>query len=321
MAKPVATNVIGGRVNEQQFNSQEQIDFLGRQISYKTMQVNSANSLISTMISLTGQDYSMARQAYQDTFSNNLAVHQQLHSEQTEERQFASANLGIWMDLISKGQVTYDTLDPAQKVELSKLEVQAGFPVGFLSTVKIPPGSNIKDISYREANGTKYADILYVNPDGSIKVVNQAVGSVPKTVSSGGSGSSRTTGSGTTKVTETQINAALKIIKEVDKAVNEDGQISDEEYATIVDRMGGDNTAADVVDAALTRGGYTNWKAPSQTASKSDKDNATNSVNDAMSSGDAARLWQTLTDAGTILTGNDNTIKAGWAKWHQLTGQ
>ena len=64
-------------------------------------------------------------------------------SQSMQLQDSARANLQIYQNLLTQGNMNYNNLDANQKVAINKLEVQAGFPVGFTSTLKMNPSDSI----------------------------------------------------------------------------------------------------------------------------------------------------------------------------------
>lgn len=220
--RPVAANVIAGRQSEVDRQEQKELDFIGRQIKVKADQLNTSYSLINTIINLTGQDYQNAITAYNTEFNQNLQMYSILtanrnknfefytgEARRSEDKAFelgvesikldrddyyrqqdtARANLQIYTNLITKGNLTYAQIPAETKVQISKLEVQAGLGVGFLASVtRDNPNGEIKSVTTRQdATGMKYADMIIVNPDGSIRVESKALGKERLPDSGGGS--------------------------------------------------------------------------------------------------------------------------------------
>jgi hypothetical protein len=219
----VTLGVIEGRTGTIERQERENIDFINRQIQTKSMQIGIANDIISTIMNLTSQDYTNAVNDYNARFSENLQVYEMVEDkrrfeermkferEQFDEnkRQFemefqekqkradenmARANLQIYMDMITKGSLTWNNLTDAQRSKIGTLEVMAGLPVGFVSSMKVPPDAQIKHISTRvDSSGVQWTDILMLNQDGSFSVKSERVGSTYQARSGGSSGGSGST--------------------------------------------------------------------------------------------------------------------------------
>lgn len=186
----VRQSVISGRVDKVTQDMNEQIDVINRAVAYETDFVNSANSVIGMLMNLKTQDYTMAKESYSMEFNQRMSIYNALESTRqadrefaykvlTDEQKMASTNLAIYTDLITSGSLQYKDIDSATLTEIHKMEVQSGLGLGFMSKVKAPAGSNIKQILQRTdpITGMGYADILYIDPDsGQLKIESQKIG-------------------------------------------------------------------------------------------------------------------------------------------------
>ena len=205
--KAVAGNVIAGRVGEVQKQEQENLDYIQRQISFRTDQLNSAYGVINQMMQLTQQDFQNASQQYEQEFNQKMSMYQQLRGEAIQEKDYARANLEVYMNMIQKGSMNYKKLDASTKAEIAKMEVQSGLGLGFMSKLKIAPSESIKSITDRiDSAGRKYADIITIDQNGAIKVKTKYVGMVGLGSSGGGGGGYRSSG----KLTSSQLSAQQK---------------------------------------------------------------------------------------------------------------
>lgn len=173
--KPVATNVIEGRVGEQQRNIQEQSDFVGRTLSRKVDEYQAALGNIKFIMDLTQKDFDNASQSYTQQFQQAISTINLVQGIQQEQKNDvqkgidnARANLQIFTNSITSGNLKYADLPADQRAQINKLEVQAGLPIGFTSSLKekIDPKANI--ISTSENNGQ--IQVLLRNADGSMSL-------------------------------------------------------------------------------------------------------------------------------------------------------
>jgi hypothetical protein len=170
--KPVAMNVIEGRVGEAERQEMDRIDYIRRQKQTLVNQISTANANIEFMMNLTNMDYETARQVYSDQFSQQIqtfnTVKGIVDSEKADEERVADnarANLNIIYGTIKDGGV----MTPQLATTVTQLELQAGLPSGFYNQIQESnPGGDIISTTTRTANGTKYADVLIKNKDGSI---------------------------------------------------------------------------------------------------------------------------------------------------------
>ncbi len=185
--KPVAQNVIEGRVTEQKTEAQEKLDFIQRQKTRKLDELNSALGNIKMIMDFTQQDFANASAAYNTKFDQAIATINLVRGIQNDQKTDAQramdnarANAQILINNIKDGGLDIRNLAPEQRAQLSKLEVQSGLPVGFFSNLRADPKANI--ISTSTENGV--TQVLMRNPDGSISV--QKYGTA-----TGGSGGSK----------------------------------------------------------------------------------------------------------------------------------
>lgn len=180
MGKPVATNVIAGRVGEAERAANERIAAVDLQINTVTGELNTKYNLINTYMNLVGLDYQDAVNRYDKEFSQNLQIYNMVTAEQDKAQANARANLTTYANLITSGNMTYSQLSPDQKITLNKLEVQAGLPVGFISSLKMDPKANM--LFTNTSNGV--TQVGFRNPDGSVSV--QSYGTSTNTSGNGG---------------------------------------------------------------------------------------------------------------------------------------
>lgn len=191
-AKPVAMNVITGRVNEAQRQESEKLDSIQRQIKYKTDQLNTKYSVINTMMKLAGDDYNNSVNAYNTELANNISMYNILRgikedtkSEQDKATDDARASLQIVYNQMEKGNVSLGDLTPDQKTLITKLELQSGLPIGFYKQIKEnnPNSSVVSTVSWTDENNKKYVSVITKDKTtGKLKTQNVLLGTAkPKT--------------------------------------------------------------------------------------------------------------------------------------------
>lgn len=171
--KPQALGVIAGRVGEVERQTNERLDVIGRAKSRKIEEYKAGLTNIQTIMDLTQQDYVNAKQSYDTQFEQSMSMLNMVRGIQNDQKtdvqraiDNSRANLQIFMNTITKGNLSYSSLSNEQKMQINKLEVQAGLPVGFMSNLKIDPGADILFTSSNE--GVTQVGIR--QPDGSVKV-------------------------------------------------------------------------------------------------------------------------------------------------------
>lgn len=208
--KPVALNVISGRVGEAERQELFRLDFVGRQLGRVQSQIESKYKVIDTIVNLTNTDYNNAVSQYNTQFQQNLAMYQVLRQERSEQRaeiltdirraedkafditktlisweredkireeESARANLQIYAGLIKSGNMNLGNIPSSMRGEISKLEISSGLGVGFLSKItRDNPNGEIITTSTRVSGGVKYADIILRDANGQLKTQTMNLG-------------------------------------------------------------------------------------------------------------------------------------------------
>lgn len=171
--KPVPLGVIEGRISEEERQYLERTDYLGRQVARITDELNTKYGIISTMMNLMGLDYQDAVGRYETEFNQNLQMYNIILGQEKEarsayeaDRAAASANLTMFYNAITSGNVNYSSLGADQKIMINKLEAQAGLPVGFMATIKMDADANILFTTSNEG----ITQVGIRNADGTISV-------------------------------------------------------------------------------------------------------------------------------------------------------
>lgn len=156
-------------------------DFLANKVANK-------QAVVNTMMTLFGQDVENAQAAYQNKFTNALAITNLLRgieqdqlTQQQRQQDNARANVQVMSNLLSSGNVKYNQLDTATKSQLKSMELQAGLPVGFTQfvneTVKDPEVQFLP--AYTDINGVRIQPIATINPKtGAYTIKNISQGKV-----------------------------------------------------------------------------------------------------------------------------------------------
>lgn len=166
--KPVAMNVIEGRVSEQERNANEQLDTVLRQKDYITNQLKTKYDVVNNMMNLKKMDYETATDAYNTAFTQNLNMFNTVKGIMDDEKSDlerkednARANAQIIYNNITSGGLTLDSIPADQKLQISKLEMQAGLPSGFFQSLQSKnPKADIVTSTTRTSGGKKYADVI-----------------------------------------------------------------------------------------------------------------------------------------------------------------
>lgn len=196
--RQVGLGVIAGRISETERQAREDLEFVDRQISYQTEQVQAGYNTINTMMSMRNMDFQAGLEVYNAEFNKNKTIYSAIRSEITEERSFqqriieraqdnAKANLATYSNLILKGNMKYKNLSSAQKLDINKMEIQSGLGIGYLSKLKMSLQDKIISSTQRVApGGIQYVDTVIRQDNGKLRVKSIRVGRVHMS-SSGGS--------------------------------------------------------------------------------------------------------------------------------------
>jgi hypothetical protein len=170
--KPVATNVIAGRVGEAERAAAERLDVITRQKNSVVDELNTKYSIINTYMQDMTLDYNDAVARYDKEFANNMSMYsvilgqQQFAistsldvqkanisnamqtaqlNEQVKSRQEAAArsNLQILVNAVTAGNLTYSSMSNDTKLMVTKLEIQSGLPVGTISSLQMSAKDSI----------------------------------------------------------------------------------------------------------------------------------------------------------------------------------
>lgn len=184
--KPVAMNVIEGRESEETKQANQKLTEINNQISTLSGQLQTKYNTIDTLMKYTSQDYTNASAAYDKQFSNNIqlfntvkGVQDSTLSQDEKAKDDARANLQIIYNTLTSGGGSLSTISDAEKANITKLELQAGLPQGFYQAlVNKNPKADILSTTTRDNNGTKYADVIMRNQDGSLSTKTITLGGV-----------------------------------------------------------------------------------------------------------------------------------------------
>ena len=161
--------------------AQEQLDAYNREKAVLVDEYNTKQSLINNLMTLENRDYENAKAAYDTNFSQNLQLQQMLITSADKIQDNARANLTLITNAIKDKNLTFDQLDPALQAQISKLEMQAGIPVGTIEMfLKAKPDSTLlAHGTGTDANGNEFVYLVYKdNATGAIKTTNVYTGGV-----------------------------------------------------------------------------------------------------------------------------------------------
>lgn len=159
--KPVALGVISGRVGEIERQQTRRIDAINRQINTVTNQLNTAYNVIQTYMQFERMEYQDAVEQYNTDFSQALQMYNLIDSEMDEQVANARANLTLYSNAITSGNMSYGSLSPDQKLLINKMEIEAGLPVGYIAGLHMKPSDKLAGTS---SDGSQ---ALIVDKDGN----------------------------------------------------------------------------------------------------------------------------------------------------------
>lgn len=225
--KPVAMNVIEGRVSEEERAANERLDTVLRQKDYVTNQLKTKYDVVNNLMNLKQLDYKTASDNYNTAFSQNLQLFNTVKgisdsekSDLEREQDNARANTQIIYNAIQSGGLKLSDISDDQKLSITKLEMQSGLPSGFYETLQSKnPKADIVTSTTRETNGKKYVDVIMRNQDGSLTTQTTYVGAVDQS-----------SGSGKPTEAETTRSAATKVATQLKSVSGGDGYVSPENY-------------------------------------------------------------------------------------------
>lgn len=159
--KPVALGVMAGRMTEEERQAATKMDYLNVRKQTLVDQISTAYTAINMYVTYAGQDYQDAVTSYNTEFEQNLSIQNTLSSLRSERLgatkdvldvystakqqaiNNAQANLTTITNAISKGNMKYDNLSADEKLNIQKLEIQSGLPVGTVSNLQLAPSDKI----------------------------------------------------------------------------------------------------------------------------------------------------------------------------------
>lgn len=171
--------VIAGRVGEIERQENERIGAIQRDRQYITEQLKVKNDAVNTLMKLRGEDYDSAVKNYDSEFKKNLDITNLLRNinqdELTREDKLqdnARATLTTVYNSVTSGGLDPSKLSAQQKLDLQKLETQAGFPSGVIQTLydKNPKSDIVFSTKGTETDGNDYLQMVVKDRDsGALK--------------------------------------------------------------------------------------------------------------------------------------------------------
>ena len=174
--KPVAMNVIEGRMTEEQKQNQQKLTSINNSIKTITDQLTTKYNVIDNLMKYTGEDYANSVDAYDKQFTQNLnilnTVKGMVDTQKTDTERIADdarANAQIIINTMANTGTTYDKLGTTEKATLTKLGLESGLGQNFFSDVlKFSAGKDILTTVVSDDKTT--ATIMY--KDGTTKKIS-----------------------------------------------------------------------------------------------------------------------------------------------------
>ena len=118
---------------------------------------------------MRGEDYTTASQRYDAEFNKNIqlmnlvrGIKQDESTEESKRTDDARATLQTVYNAVLSGGMDPKTMPDSQKIMLSRLELQAGLPAGFVSNLydKNPKSDIVFSNKSTEADGNDYLQVV-----------------------------------------------------------------------------------------------------------------------------------------------------------------
>lgn len=222
----VSLDVIGGKQSEIARQEQANLNFLANQKAALVDQINTSMQMVETYMKYQQIDYQAAQDAYEMQYKQQMDMLNYAQEERSYKQKTALANLTILQNQISKGELDVTKLSGDEKLQINKLELQSGLPIG--TTQKMIGQVKGDEILFHEirdeADGNSYLYTTRKATDGIIRTIKEYLGpQEPKAAKSGGGGgggsSSKLSGlpSGNT-MTTTRFNSMMGEIAKMDNS-------------------------------------------------------------------------------------------------------
>jgi hypothetical protein len=185
MDKTASLNVISGRVGEVERQENERLDVILRTKGQAIDQLKTRYTIVQQIMQDTEMDYQDAVKRYDSEYNRNFEMSKFVYAQAKDkiefgfkERDDARANLQIYYNAITEGGLNINSVSPEQRLEMNRLEAKAGLGIGFLAGVSAAQdGMKMHSVTQRvDPNGNRYADVLYVDRNGAMKIESKMLG-------------------------------------------------------------------------------------------------------------------------------------------------
>lgn len=166
----VEAGFAAGAISEEAQAVQDQIDFINRQINTASLQLQNRSNVISMLMDFKKFDFTTASDQYDRELQTNLSLYSAIDAKESRIADNAKASLQVIMGEIKDGGLVYDELGSDKKAMIANLEIQANMPKGLISLVSGPDKDPVAFVGRTDPSGNAYTDVLFKEPDGSIRV-------------------------------------------------------------------------------------------------------------------------------------------------------
>lgn len=178
--KPVAMNVITGRQSQEDQEMNEKLAPITDQINSISDQLTQKYNVVNSLMTYGEKDYDNAVADYDKQYANNISLMNAVKTQSATDNTAtdnARANLQIIYNNLSSGTTDLSSISPDEKATITKLETQAGLPVGFYASITSKnPNGTILSTTTRDDGGTKYADVITKDQTGKVSVQSIPIG-------------------------------------------------------------------------------------------------------------------------------------------------
>jgi hypothetical protein len=158
---------VTGRESEAQRNAQIKLNSINLQIETASMQLQNANTAISTIMGFQQTDYNNAKEYYNTQFNQAMTIENTIFTQKTEAQKVATSQLQVVQNSIISGTSSYDTLTPEAKASISQLENQAGLPQGFTESMHSTLANNPAGFDKIISTNTTTGQTVWIDKSGN----------------------------------------------------------------------------------------------------------------------------------------------------------
>lgn len=242
--KPVAMNVIEGRVSEEQKAAMEKLTVINNSIATVNDQLKTKYNTIDSLMKTKEIDYTTAATLYDKEMETNISmfnaakgIEEANKTEAERSQDNARSTAQITLNAIIATNQTWDKLSTTEQNNLTKMGVQSGLGGDFFSTVlAVSAGKGI----LTTVPSADKAEATIVHKDGTTKNISTGLTPTPKSTTT-------TNADGTPKVPTTAVQKTL-LQKFLTTGIAPNGN-----------KMGNPRGADGFTDPGVYIAAFTNW--------------------------------------------------------------